>query len=46
MWNNTRLTQLIGLKYPIVQAPMAGGATPPELYPSEMKMRDQDIVNV
>ena len=31
MWNNTRLTQLIGLKYPIIQAPMAGGATSPAL---------------
>ncbi|KTD02213.1 NAD(P)H-dependent flavin oxidoreductase [Fluoribacter gormanii] len=30
MWQ-TRLTEKIGLKYPIIQAPMAGGATTPEL---------------
>ncbi len=27
MWNKTKLTELIGLQYPIIQAPMAGGAT-------------------
>ncbi|MGM9452090.1 NAD(P)H-dependent flavin oxidoreductase [Legionella bozemanae] len=30
MWQ-TRLTEKIGLKFPIIQAPMAGGATTPEL---------------
>jgi nitronate monooxygenase len=27
----TRFTQLIGIRYPIIQAPMAGGATTPDL---------------
>ena len=31
MWNKTALTQKLQLKYPIIQAPMAGGATTPEL---------------
>jgi nitronate monooxygenase len=31
MWPSTRLTQLLGVRYPIVQAPMAGGFTTPEL---------------
>lgn len=31
MWSDTRLTQGLGLLYPIIQAPMAGGATTPEL---------------
>ncbi|AWN73656.1 nitronate monooxygenase [Legionella anisa] len=30
MWQ-TRLTEKIGLRFPIIQAPMAGGATTPEL---------------
>ncbi len=30
MWQ-TRLTEKIGLKFPIIQAPMAGGAATPEL---------------
>jgi nitronate monooxygenase len=31
MWNNTRITQLLGIKYPIVQGPMGGGFSTPEL---------------
>lgn len=34
MWNKTELTQIIGLQYPIIQAPMAGGATTPALVAS------------
>ena len=30
MWH-TRLTEKVGVKFPIIQAPMAGGATTPEL---------------
>lgn len=31
MWTTTRLTELLGVQYPILQAPMAGGPTTPEL---------------
>ena len=31
MWTTTRLTELLGIQYPILQAPMAGGPTTPEL---------------
>lgn len=31
MWKNTPLTKLLKLDYPITQAPMAGGATTPQL---------------
>lgn len=31
MWKKTRLTDALGLKLPIIQAPMAGGITTPEL---------------
>ena len=31
MWHDNQFTQLMGIKYPIVQAPMAGGITSPEL---------------
>lgn len=31
MWNQTELTQLLRIDYPIIQAPMAGGSTTPEL---------------
>ncbi len=31
MWPNTRLTNLLNIEYPIVQAGMAGGITTPEL---------------
>src|SRR5581483_10319325 len=31
MWPESRVAQLLGLRYPIVQAPMAGGFTTPEL---------------
>lgn len=31
MWQTTAFTQKVGIKYPIIQAPMAGGATTPEL---------------
>lgn len=31
MWQKTRLTELLGIEYPIIQAPMAGGPTTPEL---------------
>ncbi|TNF68022.1 MAG: nitronate monooxygenase [Gammaproteobacteria bacterium] len=34
MWNKTYLTHRIGIKYPIIQAPMAGGATTAELVSS------------
>ncbi|MEM9243903.1 MAG: nitronate monooxygenase [Pseudomonadota bacterium] len=34
MWHITKLTELIGIKYPIIQAPMAGGATTAELVSS------------
>lgn len=30
MWR-TKLAEKIGIKFPIIQAPMAGGATTPEL---------------
>jgi len=30
-WPNNRLTQLLGIDYPLIQAPMAGGVTTPEL---------------
>lgn len=30
-WPNTRLTERLGIRYPIIQAPMAGGPTTPEL---------------
>ncbi len=30
-WPNNRLTQLLGIDYPLIQAPMAGGMTTPEL---------------
>jgi nitronate monooxygenase len=30
-WNDTRLTRRLGLRLPIVQAPMAGGCSTPEL---------------
>ncbi len=31
MWNETALTARLGISYPIIQAPMAGGPTTPEL---------------
>jgi len=31
VWPSTRVAQLLGVRYPIVQAPMAGGFTTPEL---------------
>ncbi|MDB5097402.1 MAG: nitronate monooxygenase [Cyanobacteria bacterium RYN_339] len=31
MWNETPLTQRLGLRWPIIQAPMAGGPSTPEL---------------
>lgn len=31
MWNKTELTILLQIEYPIIQAPMAGGATTPQL---------------
>lgn len=31
MWNENRLTELLNIKYPIIQAGMAGGVTTPEL---------------
>jgi len=31
MWNNTELTKILNIKYPIIQAPMAGKPTTPEL---------------
>ncbi len=31
MWKTTPLTRKIGIALPIIQAPMAGGATTPEL---------------
>ncbi len=31
MWPQTRLTELLGIQYPLLQAPMAGGPTTPEL---------------
>lgn len=31
MWHQNRLTELLNVKYPIIQAPMAGGPTTPEL---------------
>ena len=31
MWTSTRFTQRIGCRYPIVQGPMGGGASTPEL---------------
>lgn len=31
MWNETVLTKLLDIQYPIIQAPMAGGATTPQL---------------
>jgi nitronate monooxygenase len=31
MWKNTRLTKLLKIKIPLIQAPMAGGITTPEL---------------
>lgn len=31
MWTNTRITRLLNIQLPIIQAPMAGGATTPEL---------------
>lgn len=31
MWNETAVTRMLGIKYPIIQAPMAGGPTTPEL---------------
>lgn len=34
MWPNTRVTKLLKIKYPIIQAPMAGGITTPELIAS------------
>lgn len=30
-WNENRLTSMLGIQYPILQAPMAGGITSPEL---------------
>jgi len=30
-WPTTKVTQLLGISFPIIQAPMAGGATIPEL---------------
>ena len=31
MWYETSLTRLLGIRYPLIQAPMAGGPTTPEL---------------
>ncbi len=31
MWPQTRITKMLKIKYPIIQAPMAGGITSPEL---------------
>ncbi|WAC14785.1 NAD(P)H-dependent flavin oxidoreductase [Dyadobacter pollutisoli] len=31
MWNQTRITQLLGIKYPILLGPMGGGFSTPEL---------------
>ena len=31
VWSETSLTRLLGVRYPIVQAPMAGGHITPEL---------------
>lgn len=31
MWNETPLSQVLNLQYPIIQAPMAGGATTSQL---------------
>lgn len=31
MWPETQITQILRIKFPIIQAPMAGGATTPEL---------------
>lgn len=31
MWPTTEITKKLGIEYPIIQAPMAGGATTPEL---------------
>lgn len=31
MWNNNQLSQSLGIKYPIIQAGMAGGITTPDL---------------
>lgn len=31
MWNENRLTNMLNISYPIIQAPMAGGPTTPEL---------------
>jgi nitronate monooxygenase len=31
MWNQTKITQLLGIKYPILLGPMGGGFSPPEL---------------
>lgn len=31
IWPNTKITELLKIKLPIIQAPMAGGATTPEL---------------
>lgn len=28
MWSGNKLTDLLGIEYPIIQAPMAGAATP------------------
>ena len=28
MWENNRLSKLLGIKHPIIQAPMAGASTP------------------
>ncbi|MDX1605055.1 MAG: nitronate monooxygenase [Candidatus Competibacterales bacterium] len=30
-WPSTRLTEMLGIDYPLIQAPMAGGITTPEL---------------
>jgi nitronate monooxygenase len=31
MWYRTKVSELLGIQFPIIQAPMAGGATTPEL---------------
>lgn len=31
MWSDNQLVNLLGITYPLIQAPMAGGSTPPEL---------------
>ncbi|CAB3389633.1 NAD(P)H-dependent flavin oxidoreductase [Kyrpidia spormannii] len=31
MWNDTAVTRMLSIQYPIIQAPMAGGPTTPEL---------------